>query len=364
MMKKKYTVFVSSTYEDLKEERQEVMRVLLEADCIPCGMEYFPATEDSTLDFIKKIIDDCDYYVLILGNKYGSTDSSGQSYTEKEYLYAQEKGIPTLSFIRNNLNSLPLELCEDNTKKKKRLKQFRELAKKNKICKFWSNKDELARRVLQSISQIIKDAPGAGWVRADFPIEEAVAALDDYTASGIRRIHPRSLSVPSFEQVFTSSSCRRIRVLAFNAHSFTHAHKSELINLLSSGGDILFLLSNPNTLFIQQAAEMEGRRSSAIGDVLPSSLDIMKAIVKEADKRTKSKGTARGKFEIRYYDTELRNQMLICEDSEENYYAWMTVLTPPLAAVNCPMIEFSDSTRCVDYFNTIWDRHEKDSIIL
>ena len=75
-------------------------------------------------------------------------------------------------------------------------------------------------------------------------------------------------------------------------------------------------------------------------------------------------GIARGKFEIRYYDTELRNQMLICEDSEENYYAWMTVLTPPLAAVNCPMIEFSDAARCVDYFNVIWDRHGKDAVIL
>jgi hypothetical protein len=45
-MEKKYQVFVSSTYRDLSEERQEVMQALLELDCIPVGMELFPATDD------------------------------------------------------------------------------------------------------------------------------------------------------------------------------------------------------------------------------------------------------------------------------------------------------------------------------
>ena len=363
-MKKKYTVFVSSTYEDLKEERQEVMKALLEMDCIPCGMEYFPATEDKTLRYIKRIIDDCDYYVLILGGKYGSTDAKGMSYTEKEYRYAKKQKIPMISFIRSDLDSLPRAKCELDPVKAERLEEFQKMASDKKVCRFWSNKDGLARAVTSSMKQLVQDTPRNGWVRADFPIEDAAAALDDYDASGIRQIHPKSLSVSSFEQAFTSPSCRRIRVLAFNAHSFTHSHRSELINLLSSGGDVQYLLSNPSTLFIKQASEMEGRRSSAIGDALTSSLDIIKAIITEAEWRAKTNGTARGRFEIRYYDTELRNQLLICEDMEGNYSAWMTVLTPPLAAVNCPMIEYSDATRCVEYFNVIWNRHKKDAEVL
>jgi hypothetical protein len=50
---KRYQVFVSSTYEDLKEERNEVLQALLELDCIPCGMEYFPATDDTQWNYIK-----------------------------------------------------------------------------------------------------------------------------------------------------------------------------------------------------------------------------------------------------------------------------------------------------------------------
>ena len=65
-MNKKYSVFVSSTYEDLKEERQEVVNALLQMDCFPVGMEYFNASDQSQWDVIKSLIDECDYYVLII----------------------------------------------------------------------------------------------------------------------------------------------------------------------------------------------------------------------------------------------------------------------------------------------------------
>ena len=52
-MNKKYTVFLSSTYDDLREERREVIHALLELGCIPCGMEAFPADDDEQFEFIK-----------------------------------------------------------------------------------------------------------------------------------------------------------------------------------------------------------------------------------------------------------------------------------------------------------------------
>ncbi|MDR9828507.1 DUF4062 domain-containing protein [Vibrio sp. FNV 38] len=67
----KHQVFVSSTYKDLIEERKEVIHALLELDCIPAGMELFPATDEDAWSLIKEIIDNCDYYILIIGGKYG-----------------------------------------------------------------------------------------------------------------------------------------------------------------------------------------------------------------------------------------------------------------------------------------------------
>ena len=51
-------------------------------------MELFPATDDEQFEFIKRIIDDCDYYVVIVAGKYGSMTAEGISFTEKEFDYA------------------------------------------------------------------------------------------------------------------------------------------------------------------------------------------------------------------------------------------------------------------------------------
>jgi len=45
-MDKRYQVFVSSTYADLKDERNRVIQALMEMDCIPAGMELFPALDE------------------------------------------------------------------------------------------------------------------------------------------------------------------------------------------------------------------------------------------------------------------------------------------------------------------------------
>jgi Domain of unknown function (DUF4062) len=82
---RKYQVFVSSTYEDLQRERQEVMHALLELDCMPAGMELFPAADEDQWTLIKRVIDECDYYIVIVAGRYGSVGSSGMSYTEMEY---------------------------------------------------------------------------------------------------------------------------------------------------------------------------------------------------------------------------------------------------------------------------------------
>ena len=65
----------------------------MELDCIPAGMELFPATDEDQFEFIKRIIDDCDYYLLIIGGRYGSVTADGISYTELEYEYALKLGL-------------------------------------------------------------------------------------------------------------------------------------------------------------------------------------------------------------------------------------------------------------------------------
>src|SRR5438093_11478813 len=111
-MDKRYQVFVSSTYADLKEERRKVIQTVIEMDCIPAGMELFPAADEEQWEFIKRVIDDCDYYLLIIGGRYGSTTPEGMSYTEKEYDYAIEKGIKVVALLHENPEEIPMRKSE------------------------------------------------------------------------------------------------------------------------------------------------------------------------------------------------------------------------------------------------------------
>ncbi|WP_312694104.1 DUF4062 domain-containing protein [Caproiciproducens sp.] len=170
-MDKRYQVFVSSTYEDLKEERKEVMQTLLEMDCIPCGMELFPASNESQWSFIKSIIDDCDYYILISGGRYGSVNSDGMGYTEMEYRYAVDSGKPVAAFVIKDPQQLIGEKIESTDEGKAKLKAFRELVQK-KLTKYWTNKDDLAGAVSLSMNNLIRKFPAIGWIKADEAVDE------------------------------------------------------------------------------------------------------------------------------------------------------------------------------------------------
>lgn len=165
-MEKKYQVFVSSTYIDLIEERQEVMQALLELDCIPVGMELFPAADEEQWSLIKRLIDDCDYYILIVGGRYGSVNDEGISYTQMEYEYALKIGIPVISFLHKNPGNIPAIKTEETSEGRQRLIDFQELVKK-KLCKYWETSQELGSVVSRSLVKLIKDKPGIGWVKGD-----------------------------------------------------------------------------------------------------------------------------------------------------------------------------------------------------
>ncbi|MFA9375765.1 MAG: DUF4062 domain-containing protein [Lachnotalea sp.] len=170
-MDKRYQVFVSSTYEDLQEERKEVMQALLELDCIPAGMELFPASDEDQWTLIKRIIDDSDYYILILGGRYGSLNQDGIGYTEMEYRYALDTKKPILAFLYDDIGRIPSDKTERTDEGKEKLKSFRELAQM-KMAKFWTNPKDLGGVVSRSMVNLIKNFPAVGWVRADNIIDE------------------------------------------------------------------------------------------------------------------------------------------------------------------------------------------------
>lgn len=165
-MDKRYQVFISSTFTDLKDERKAIIEGLLNAKYIPSGMEMFAASNDEQFKYIKKIIDTCDYYVLIIGARYGSINSStGISFTEQEYDYAVEKGIPVLVFLQDDPYNLPVEKRDDD--KRELLENFRNKASNGRLCKMWHTSSDLISSVIISLGEEVADNPQMGWTRGN-----------------------------------------------------------------------------------------------------------------------------------------------------------------------------------------------------
>lgn len=163
---KKYSVFVSSTYQDLVDERKEVIQALLELDCIPIGMELFPATDDDQWTLIKELIDESDYYILIIGGRYGSLNKEGISFTQMEYEYAVKIGIPVISFLHKSPDKITIGKTDKNAEKEQKLEEFKRIASE-KLVKFWSSPEELGSIVSRSLIKLIKTKPRTGWVKSD-----------------------------------------------------------------------------------------------------------------------------------------------------------------------------------------------------
>jgi hypothetical protein len=162
----RYQVFVSSTFIDLKVEREKVLQAILEQRAFPAGMELFPSADEEQFDFIKREIDSSDYYILIIAGRYGSVAEDGISFTEKEYDYAVSKGKPVLSFLHHDIQKLIGEKLESSDEGKGKLDAFRAKARKSRLISHYQNPDDLKSKVLTSLASQFNLKPMRGWVRA------------------------------------------------------------------------------------------------------------------------------------------------------------------------------------------------------
>jgi Domain of unknown function (DUF4062) len=149
-------------------------RYLAKAGFIPSGMELFPATDQQQLDFIKKVIDRCDYYVVIVAGRYGSLADDQMSYTEKEYEYALGKKLPVLAFLHRDPAKIEVGKTEPDKKMRARLVAFRKRLGASRIVDHWTDPQDLCTKVLTAVTHAVNLTPAVGWVRGDQAIDPRI----------------------------------------------------------------------------------------------------------------------------------------------------------------------------------------------
>jgi hypothetical protein len=175
-MSAKYQIFVSSTFEDLRKEREQVIKAALEMGHIPVGMEMFSAADEEQWRVIQRQIDQSDYYAVIVAHRYGSI-TDGISYTEKEYDYAVQHGIPVIGFIISDTASWPAQYVDTDPISKTGLDAFKAKVKLKPVG-FWTTADDLYAKFSIAMMKLIVTSPRPGWVRAvDAPGPQVISEL-------------------------------------------------------------------------------------------------------------------------------------------------------------------------------------------
>lgn len=178
-----YQIFVSSTYEDLKEERVAVMSAIADMGYVPVGMEQFPAGDQEQMTYIRKLIDNVDYYVIIIAGRYGHEHPvEKKSYTELEFEYAQSKGIPIAILLHGDRDNLPAKKVESDPEARKKLEDFIDRISKDRVRDQWTDKGGLKYAVRKAIENLIQNdtRTHVGWVReGSVASDEKIAKLQE-----------------------------------------------------------------------------------------------------------------------------------------------------------------------------------------
>lgn len=160
---RKYQIFISSTYKDLISYRHVVSDEIAFRGHIPAGMEDFTACGEDLETYIKHVIDDSDYYVLIIGQRFGSSIPTDEntSYTMMEYEYAKSKGMRIIPFIYSGPQILDGNDLDVN---KDKFDRFVSQISKS-VPQYFKDENELARKLTKALDNEMKNHPQKGWIR-------------------------------------------------------------------------------------------------------------------------------------------------------------------------------------------------------
>jgi len=178
---KKLQVFISSTYLDLRVERQAAVQAILTAGHMPAGMELFTANDQSQLETIYRWIDESDIFILILGGRYGSIENnSRKSYTHLEYEYAlsRQKAVFAIVMQKEALAAKVKDQGPDVLELANRSgwEDFCALVL-SKMCGFFSDVKDIQIEIHKALAKLQRERMFTGWVSgASVPNTEQLAS--------------------------------------------------------------------------------------------------------------------------------------------------------------------------------------------
>ena len=166
-------IYLSSTFEDLKEYRTACLRVLRQLGHEVIAMEDYVAESSIPVGKVVDDVETCDIYVLLVAWRYGYVPNKARvavhvegakkgetSITEYEYLAAAESGVRRLIFLLHERAPWPPPLMDgfgvgdSSTKGLAPVRAFRERLQTDQMVSYFKTPEDLEARVSAAIASV------------------------------------------------------------------------------------------------------------------------------------------------------------------------------------------------------------------
>ncbi|WP_327063685.1 DUF4062 domain-containing protein [Kitasatospora purpeofusca] len=357
---RRYQVFVSSTSLDLRQHREAVIDELVKEGYIPSGMELFDARSEGAWEVVERVIDDCDYLVLIIGARYGDLDGGSTSFTEREYDYARSVGKPVLVFVHSDPAELHTESWQPTPEDTERLAVFREKVRGERLWKPWRTVADLRSDVTRSLRLAVRHNPQPGWVRGNSTAHTFSSEWQHLVAPGtqvgVARISVDGQAGNALSDNLGKASS--IGIMSTSGKRLIEIQAPYLTKALAAGARLRVLVPVPDGQFLADVDESESlwdERSPIAAEVREVEARL-RAIAREARARSTASGSTAGSAEIGFFTTHLRSTMILCDRT----WGWITLTLPPARAPETPSLELRGTQEfglidaCWKHFERTW----------
>jgi hypothetical protein len=170
-------VFLSSTSDDLQDERGAIADGIRRMGWSPVGMEDFGSDTRAPAEVCCEKLKGCSVYVGVVGFRYGSlVPGSERSFTELEYGIASDMGIPRVIYLRSK--GAPVPACHvDVGDDRRRVDGFRSRLERAHTVSYFQHHHELAAHVVADLHRLSR----AEWGRT-----RLAGDIDGLGAPGVR----------------------------------------------------------------------------------------------------------------------------------------------------------------------------------
>jgi hypothetical protein len=192
-LKDNLTVFLCSTYADLADEREQILRAIRKLQLQHDSMEFFGARANQAIETCLEEVRRSDLLVVVVGHRYGSlVPEQGLSYSEAEYQEGHGLGKPCLVYIRSDDVPVLPKFMERDADNMRRLERWKKVLRDRHTVAPFADANDLAlqvsadiSRTVQSIQEAQADKAQAGVPSLDTAMAEVSDILREALDLGI-----------------------------------------------------------------------------------------------------------------------------------------------------------------------------------